>query len=97
MNVIARKTLRTFWTATPAAEAPMAAWLKVVEKARWDSFRDVQATFNSVDLVAGTKLVFNIGGGKFRLVAHASFQLKTLFVLFVGTHGDYDKIKVEDL
>jgi mRNA interferase HigB len=97
MNVIARRALREFWSANPDAKALLSAWLKVAEKARWGSFKDVRETFSSADLVAGTKLVFNIGGNNYRLVAHVAFQVRTLFVLWIGTHAEYDKIDVGEL
>lgn len=97
MNVIARRTLEAFWKANPDAKAPLSAWYKIARSARWRSFQDVRATFNSADLVAGSKLVFNIGGNNYRLVVLAAFRSGRLFVLWVGTHAEYDKIKVEEL
>ena len=57
----------------------------------------MRKTFNSVDQVAGSKLVFNIGGNNYRLVVLAAYRTQRLFVLWVGTHADYDKLDVASL
>ncbi len=97
MNVIARRTLVEFWTAHPTAEAPLGAWYRIVRKAAWGSFQDVRVTFNSADHVADNKVVFNVGGNNYRLVALIGYRAKRVFVLWVGTHAAYDKIDVKDL
>lgn len=73
----------------------MQLWFRLANKAKWDSFADVRRTFGSVDIVADNRLIFDIGGDKFRLVVHASFEFKALLIKFVGTHKEYDKIDPE--
>ena len=97
MNVIARRALASFWKAHPDAAAPLSAWYRIARRARWNSFADVRKTFNSVDQVAGSKLVFNIGGNNYRLVVLAAYRSQRLFVLWVGTHAQYDQIDVAKL
>ena len=97
MNVIARKALVDFWTANAGAKASLSAWYRIARKADWASFPDVLATFNSADQVKGGKVVFNVGGNNYRLVALMGYRAKRLFVLWVGTHAEYDKINVEEL
>ena len=97
MNVISRKALVDFWTANAVAKAPLSAWYRIARKAVWASFPDVLATFNSADQVKGGKVVFNIGGNNYRLVALMGYRAKRLFILWVGTHAQYDKIDVEEL
>lgn len=97
MNVIARRALADFWKANPDAAAPLSAWYRIARRARWNSFADVRSTFNSADQVAGSKLVFNIGGNNYRLVVLAAYRTQRLFVLWVGTHAEYDKIDVANL
>jgi len=57
----------------------------------------VRKTFNSADQVADNKVVFNIGGNKYRLIALAAYRSQRLYVLWVGTHADYDKLNVEKI
>lgn len=97
MNVIARRTLVQFWTRHPAAKAPLEAWYGVTEGANWASFADVRNTFNSADSVGGGKVVFNVGGNNYRLVGLIGYRTKRVFVLWIGTHAEYDKIDVTKL
>jgi len=70
---------------------------KVSEKTQWKTMADVRQDFPSADFVGGDRLVFNIGGNKYRLVCLVHFGRPTLFVLWVGTHAEYDRINVRDL
>jgi mRNA interferase HigB len=97
MNVIARRTLVAFWTAHPTAEAPLGAWYRIVRRATWTSFQDLRGTFNSADHVSDNKVVFNVGGNNYRLVGLVAYRTRRVFVLWVGTHAEYDKIDVKDL
>lgn len=97
MNVLSRSTLVDFWTKHPTAEAALSAWYRIVRGAPWPSFADVRATFNSADYVADGKVVFNIGGNNFRLVALMGYRTQRIFILWVGTHAEYDRLNVADL
>lgn len=65
--------------------------------ATWGSFQEVKRSFNSADWVGSGKIVFDVGGNKYRVVALVGFKAKRLFVLFVGTHAQYDDINVTEL
>lgn len=102
MRVIARSALIDFCEGLPkgsraSARAALLEWHRAVEAANWGNFADVKATFNSVDYIADGKIVFDVGGNKFRIVALVGFRTKRVFILFVGTHRDYDKIDVAEL
>ena len=90
MHVISQKTLRAFWTKHPQAKNPLQAWFTRTKKAEWDSFEDVKADFGSADQV-GRLTVFDIGGNKYRLIAHIHFNRGKVYVRQVLTHADYDK------
>ena len=92
MRVISIKRLREYWLGGHAdAEQPLKAWFAVTEKASWGSFADLRASFPAADRV-GEKVVFNIGGNKYRLVALVNFQSKYVLVKWVGTHAEYDRL-----
>lgn len=95
MNVISRRPLIEFWGKHPKAEAPLRAWYALVEKSDWANTSDIRATFNSADFVGDNRVVFNIGGNNYRIVAHIAYKHKRVLIKFVGTHSEYDKIKVE--
>lgn len=103
MNVIAKSALVEFWNRQPAgvpqktACAAMMEWYTTASDARWDHFDDLKKTFNSADYVADGKVVFDVGGNKYRIVGLVAYRTKRIFVLFVGTHADYDRIDVRAL
>jgi mRNA interferase HigB len=90
MHVISQKTLRVFWAKHPAAKNPLQAWFTRTRRAEWDSFEDVKADFGSADQV-GRLTVFDIGGNKYRLIAHIHFNRGKVYVRQVLTHANYDK------
>lgn len=93
MQVIARRTLRLFWERHRQAEEPLKVWFSLVSKARWRKPADLKRQFGtSVDFVSDNRVIFDIGGNKYRLVAHASYEFGRLLVKFVGTHAEYDRI-----
>ena len=93
MQIIALRTLRRFWDAHPQAETPIRDWYARAARAAWSGPADVKAEFGAnVDFVADNRLIFDLGGNKYRLVVHVAYRYKRVLVKFVGTHGDYDKI-----
>jgi mRNA interferase HigB len=103
MHVIAKSALVQFWERQPAgsprnaARAAMMEWYTTACDATWKDFAELKRTFNSADYVADGKVVFDIGGNKYRLVGLVGYRTKRIFVLFVGTHADYDRINVGEL
>jgi mRNA interferase HigB len=99
MRVIARSTLVKFCERLPkarraAAEAAMAEWHMTTSNAAWNNFAEVKASFNSADYVANGKVVFDVGGNKYRIVALIGFRTHRVFILFVGTHAEYNDLDV---
>lgn len=94
MRVIATSTLKAFWEqpAHRAAEVPLRAWLTITRAAQWRHPLEVKESFNSADLLADGRVVFDIGGNKWRIVAKLNYRHQILYVRFVGTHAQYDKI-----
>lgn len=94
MRLIARRTLREFWERHPDAEQSLRAWFHDVERADWASPADVKRIYANVSIVGDNRLVFNIHGNKYRLVAAVNYQYRMCYVRFVGTHRAYDRIDV---
>jgi len=93
MQVIARRTLREFWQRHPQAERPLRAWFAVAGKARWSGPADVKRQFGTtVDFVSDNRVIFDLGGNKYRLIVHVSYTFGRVLVKFVGTHAEYDRI-----
>ncbi|HJZ21190.1 MAG TPA: type II toxin-antitoxin system HigB family toxin [Bradyrhizobium sp.] len=96
MQVIARRTLREFWARYPRAEGPVRAWLAVAASAHWAGPAEIKRQFGStVDFVGDNRVIFDLGGNKYRLVVHVSFVFSRVLVKFIGTHAEYDRIDPE--
>lgn len=92
MNVVSKSTLAKFWAKYPDAKGPLEAWYAVVSKAEWSDTHNVRATYGSADFVGDNRIVFNIGGNKYRLIVHVSYAYKSVLVKFIGTHARYNEI-----
>lgn len=95
MRVVALKTLRDFWGQNPDAEQPLRAWHDEVVRARWRTPADIKAQFGNASILKGRRVVFNIKGNAYRLVAALAYNTGLVFIKFVGTHGEYDRIDAE--
>ena len=97
MRIIAVGTLRDFWSRPGRhdAEQPLRAWVHIVRAADWSKPTDVKEMFRSADILAGGRVIFNIGGNKYRLVAAVHYRAKRIYVRFIGTHKEYDNIDAE--
>jgi mRNA interferase HigB len=92
MRVISRKTLNDFWEKHADSEQPLSAWFHETKAAQWKSFAGIKAHYRSADLLPGDRVVFNIKGNTCRLVVHIHFKTGIVFIRFIGTHAEYDKI-----
>jgi mRNA interferase HigB len=95
MRVISRKPLKNFAEEHSKAKSPLDAWYREVKEAEWKNFADIRAHFGSADVVAGNRVIFDIGGNKYRLVVKVAYQIGVLYVKFIGTHKEYDKVDAE--
>ncbi|MDP1912822.1 type II toxin-antitoxin system HigB family toxin [Brevundimonas sp.] len=97
MNVVAKRTLQAFWTIHPQAQGPLISWYAHASKAEWRTPQDIKDDFRSVDFVGDNRVIFDVGGDNYRLVARISYIYKQVLVKFVGTHKEYDKINPETI
>ncbi len=97
MTVISRKALTGFSKEQPGSSDALLAWFRVTCESDWSCLKDVKSTFNSVDYVGNDLYVFNIRGNRYRLVARIIFRVRTVFIRWIGTHRDYDDLKIEKL
>jgi mRNA interferase HigB len=96
MQIVALRTLRQFWEKHPQAEAPIKVWYAVAAKAEWASPADIKRQFGTtVDFVGDHRVIFDLGGNKYRLILHVAYAYRRALVKFVGTHAEYDKINAE--
>jgi mRNA interferase HigB len=96
VQVIARRTLKLFWEKHAAAEVPLRAWFATVTQAQWYGPHDLKRQFGAtIDFVSDNRVIFDLGGNKYRLIAHVSYAYGRVLVKFVGTHAEYDRIDAE--
>jgi mRNA interferase HigB len=95
MRVISVKKLKDFWDINPRAEQPLRSWYHEARNGKWLTPDDVKEKFGSADIVANNRIIFNIGGNKYRLVVQIAYKIGCVYVRFIGTHREYDKIDAE--
>lgn len=92
MRIITKKRIDEAIKKYPDSKTALEDWYSKVKNADWNNFAEVKGTFNSVDSVGNSRYVFNIKGNSYRLIAIIKFQLKLLYIRFIGTHKEYDDI-----
>jgi mRNA interferase HigB len=92
MRLIARSTLREYGNNHAAAKPHLTAWEDVVKAAKWASMNDVRSQMSSAVPLNAERVRFEIGGNNFRLIAAIDFDRQVVFVKFIGTHAEYDKV-----
>lgn len=97
MRVIAKKTLVKYYTVHPDSKVALEDWYERTKKFEWENFANLRRTFNSADNVGNKRIVFNIKGNDYRLVAIVLFKAKTVFVRFIGTHAEYQRLTEEQI
>ena len=100
MHVISRGTLRAFWESNQAyadAETPLVEWYRHMEKASYRTPQELKAELRTASILKGGRVVFNIGGNKYRVILAIDYQRQLAKVRFVGTHAQYDQINAETI
>lgn len=97
MRVISKRTLTDFWTTFPEAKNALDTWHAGTSKANWTTTQDIKKIYSSASFLADCRVVFNICGNKYRLVVRINYPAQIVYVRFIGTHADYDKINAETI
>ena len=97
MHIISKRTLVEFYKRSDCQDAkgPLEAWYYEAKHAQWADPSEIKAQFGSASIFKNNRVVFNMGGNKYRLVVRINYESKTVFVRFIGTHKEYDEIDVE--
>lgn len=90
MRIISRKALRTYWEEHPVSEEVLNDWFRKIKRVKASSIVELRKTFPSADPV-GDCIVFNVGGNKYRIIAHLDFDLQIVWIRFVLSHAEYSK------
>lgn len=97
MRIFSRNTLKAYWEANPRAEQQLKAWFAEAEAARWSSPADLKAKYGSASILKEGRVVFNICGNEFRLIVSINYEFQAIYIRFIGTHKEYDKIDAQTI
>lgn len=97
MRIVAKKTIVAFYTRHADARVALEDWYEKVEAAERENYAQLRMAFSSADHVGNKRIVFNIKGNDYRLVAIVLFKIKKVYVRFIGTHQEYDKLSEEQI
>jgi mRNA interferase HigB len=97
MHVISRKTLVNFGKGNPDAQKALEAWFGITKAAKWKSPGDVRANDPKASIIANNRVVFDILGGRYRLVVAIRYSSGVVFIRFVGTHAEYSGVDAESI
>jgi mRNA interferase HigB len=92
MRIISRKALKEFWDKHPDSRQPLQAWYDDARRADWRSPADIKNVYRNASFLANNRVVFNIKGNSYRLIVAAQYAHGMLYIRFVGTHQEYDRI-----
>jgi mRNA interferase HigB len=92
MRIIARKTLKEFWERYPDAQQPLLAWYDDARQAAWKSPVEIKSVYRNASFLANNRVVFNIKGNSYRLIVAIHYDHGIVYIRFVGTHLEYDRV-----
>ena len=92
MRVIARKTLRDFWSKNPDCEQQLKSWFQEASIAEWKSTKSIKKDYPTASFLENNRVVFNIKGNHYRLIVKINYDYQMVWIRFIGTHAEYDKI-----
>jgi len=92
MRIISRKALRAFWERRPDARQPLQAWYADVKRAKWRTPGDIKRIYRNASFIAADRAGFNLKGNRYRLIVAVQYQFGIVYIRFVGTHSEYDKV-----
>lgn len=99
MRVIARSTLQKFYETSDYGDSknPLETWYHETKRASWNSSANIKEKYGSASILKYNRVVFNICGNKYRLVVKINYEAQIVYIRFIGTHKDYDRINVEEI
>lgn len=95
MRIVSKSTLRDFWIKHPEAKGPLEAWIAEVEPSKWQTPHDIKVRFSSASTLGDRRVVFDIKGNDYRLIVAVAYRFGAVYIKFIGTHAEYDKVDAE--
>ena len=97
MRVISKKAINQFIEEFPGSAEALLRWYIITKETNWDNYEILKKSFPATDAVGNALYVFNVGGNKFRIIARINFRAGIVYVRFVGTHKQYDRVNLSVL
>jgi mRNA interferase HigB len=97
LRVIAKKILRDFWEKHENCEQQLKSWFREVQKSVWENPNQIKEEYPTASILNNNRVVFNIKGNNYRLIVKISFEYQMVWIRFIGTHGEYDKINANTI
>jgi mRNA interferase HigB len=97
MRIIALKTLRAFWERYADSEMALLAWYSDAKKADWKTPEDIKKTYANASILSNNRVVFNVRGNAYRLIVAVNYQSGIVYIRYIGTHAEYDRIDAETI
>ena len=97
MNIVAFRTLRAFYEKHEDCEQKLKAWFREAEKAKWENPNQIKGEYPSASILNDNRAVFNIKGNNYRLIVKISYEYEMVWIRFIGTHAEYDKINANTI
>ena len=97
MRIIAKRTLREFWQRHPDAKVPLETWYEQTAKAEWETPAQVVQESPRASIISATRVVFRIKGNDYRLVVDIFYPGRRIYIRFIGTHAEYDRIDAAEV
>ncbi len=97
MRIISRKTLKDFGTLNSDCEQQLKSWYKEASDAKWEKPEDIKKVYKTSSILAGNRVVFNIKGNTYRLIVKLNYPFGIIWIRFIGTHAEYDKIDAKTI
>ena len=97
MRILSKRTLREFWNNHNDCKNQLLGWYKEIKLSRYQTSKELLTTFPNSRAIGKNRYIFNIKGNKYRLIVKVNFDLKTVWIRFIGTHEEYDKINALEI
>lgn len=97
MRVIKKRTLQEFWQKNPDSKKSLEAWFTEAKVAPWQTSAEIKEQYGSASILKDSRVVFNIHGNKYRLIVRINYPYSVVYIRFIGTDREYDRIDAEDI
>jgi mRNA interferase HigB len=97
LRIIAKKTLRDFWEVHEDSKQPLKTWFKEIKNAKWDDVHAIKKEYPKASILRDNRIVFNILGNRYRLIVRINCDYQIVWIRFIGTNSDYDKINANKI